>query len=451
MVLIIIMILLAQGRIQGGAIAPPPKTFRRRLFCHSSVVQYTSCLLQWLTRNENWLPNITEIPPPNWALSGSAPGSTLVRPSTHRQICVVRGNFAGKCVIFVVSSLFCSFQVYVLTKVKRFLTRPFFRLNQERPSSLWDRTMVFQTVAFEAAWRWEREKPNILTKLFYSLFARARKRVRNKIRIEKKESNRWQRIAACKYRQSLAKETIETRGAVLPTRNKNVTWPSLSPLPKLHSAGGWQAIANTYSTFSSRWNKLYCCARVWWAFRPLATEAKCEIRVEKRAGMWQRERKVNRERRNNHNRRAGIKTATVSGFSDVVERSNGDGEGNTREKRVWGQIGKKSARFHFLYKKKTKTKQYPGTSDAWKIRHARTEKRGSDATNRKPQKLWNKTKSRARTNVRNALHQVTTIVQTSGFQLGGRDSPVGSWTIYERATGRYFMCTAVLYLVLFGF
>jgi len=33
------------------------------LFCHSSVVMYTSSLLQKWTRNVTWLPNVTEISP----------------------------------------------------------------------------------------------------------------------------------------------------------------------------------------------------------------------------------------------------------------------------------------------------------------------------------------------------------------------------------------------------
>ena len=40
------------------------RSFWRPLFCHSSIVKYTSCLLQLWTRNETWLPNITEIAPP---------------------------------------------------------------------------------------------------------------------------------------------------------------------------------------------------------------------------------------------------------------------------------------------------------------------------------------------------------------------------------------------------
>jgi len=80
-----------QGLIQGaiGTIVPPPlkhrketlftmilynsennipyiRPFCRPLLCHSSVVKYTSFLLQPRSRYETWLPNITEIaPPPN--------------------------------------------------------------------------------------------------------------------------------------------------------------------------------------------------------------------------------------------------------------------------------------------------------------------------------------------------------------------------------------------------
>ena len=68
------------------AVASPPKTYEskffrgdfeqfgkqdsrykailRPLFCHSSVLKYTSSLLQWWARNDTWLPNITEIDPP---------------------------------------------------------------------------------------------------------------------------------------------------------------------------------------------------------------------------------------------------------------------------------------------------------------------------------------------------------------------------------------------------
>jgi len=44
---------------------PDIRQFCRPLFCHSSVVKYTSSLIQWWTHNEAWLPNITEIVPPN--------------------------------------------------------------------------------------------------------------------------------------------------------------------------------------------------------------------------------------------------------------------------------------------------------------------------------------------------------------------------------------------------
>ena len=40
------------------------RPFCRPLFCHSSVVKYTSFLLQYWTRNKIWLPNISEIAPP---------------------------------------------------------------------------------------------------------------------------------------------------------------------------------------------------------------------------------------------------------------------------------------------------------------------------------------------------------------------------------------------------
>ena len=84
-----------QGRIQGGD-RPPPKIYKltlftmiaynsennirnarpfcHPLFCHSSVVKCTSSLLQWWTRNETWLPNITEIAPIT-LLARSAPRS----------------------------------------------------------------------------------------------------------------------------------------------------------------------------------------------------------------------------------------------------------------------------------------------------------------------------------------------------------------------------------------
>jgi len=39
------------------------RPFFHPLFCHNSVVKYTSPLLQQWTRNETWLRNITEIPP----------------------------------------------------------------------------------------------------------------------------------------------------------------------------------------------------------------------------------------------------------------------------------------------------------------------------------------------------------------------------------------------------
>jgi len=48
------------------------RPFCRPLFCHSSVVKYTSSVLQQWTRNETWLPNNIEIAPPN--LAGSASG-----------------------------------------------------------------------------------------------------------------------------------------------------------------------------------------------------------------------------------------------------------------------------------------------------------------------------------------------------------------------------------------
>jgi len=40
------------------------RPFCRLLFCHSSVVKYTSSLLQWRNRYETPQPNITEIAPP---------------------------------------------------------------------------------------------------------------------------------------------------------------------------------------------------------------------------------------------------------------------------------------------------------------------------------------------------------------------------------------------------
>jgi len=40
------------------------KPFHRPLFCHSSVVKYSSSLLQYRNRYETSLANITEIAPP---------------------------------------------------------------------------------------------------------------------------------------------------------------------------------------------------------------------------------------------------------------------------------------------------------------------------------------------------------------------------------------------------
>ena len=48
------------------------RPFFRLLFCLSSFVKYTLCLLQWWTHNETWLPNITEIPPLLTLLARSA-------------------------------------------------------------------------------------------------------------------------------------------------------------------------------------------------------------------------------------------------------------------------------------------------------------------------------------------------------------------------------------------
>jgi len=45
----------------------------RPLFCNSTVVRYTSSVLQQWTRNETWLPNIIEIAPPLNLLAGSDP------------------------------------------------------------------------------------------------------------------------------------------------------------------------------------------------------------------------------------------------------------------------------------------------------------------------------------------------------------------------------------------
>ena len=49
------------------------RTFRRSLFCHSSVVKYASSLVHYRSCYEIWLPNITEIAPPPTLLAGSTP------------------------------------------------------------------------------------------------------------------------------------------------------------------------------------------------------------------------------------------------------------------------------------------------------------------------------------------------------------------------------------------
>ena len=49
------------------------RSFFRPLFCHESVVKYTSSLLQCRSRYETWLPDITEISHPLTLLARSAP------------------------------------------------------------------------------------------------------------------------------------------------------------------------------------------------------------------------------------------------------------------------------------------------------------------------------------------------------------------------------------------
>jgi len=58
------------------------RPFCRSLFCHSSVVTYTSSLLQQRTRNETWLPNIAEIVPSLALLTGPAPEQNKPRNAT---------------------------------------------------------------------------------------------------------------------------------------------------------------------------------------------------------------------------------------------------------------------------------------------------------------------------------------------------------------------------------
>jgi len=67
------------------------RSFCRALFCHSSRVKYTSSLLQKWTRNDTWLPNITEIVPPK--LTG------WIRPCSHwhRSVPEQQKNWASCC------------------------------------------------------------------------------------------------------------------------------------------------------------------------------------------------------------------------------------------------------------------------------------------------------------------------------------------------------------------
>ena len=51
------------------------KPFCRPLFCHSSVVKCSSSLLQQWTRNETWLPDVSEIAPPLILLAWCALGT----------------------------------------------------------------------------------------------------------------------------------------------------------------------------------------------------------------------------------------------------------------------------------------------------------------------------------------------------------------------------------------
>jgi len=113
-----------QGRIQGGRLGQSPplkptkvtfftmifynlensirdiRPFSRPLFCHSSVVKYTSCLLQLWTRNETWLPNITEIAPFN-LLAGCAPGRNVVlTPLCFNKLCLCCQTYAVLCLTF---------------------------------------------------------------------------------------------------------------------------------------------------------------------------------------------------------------------------------------------------------------------------------------------------------------------------------------------------------------
>ena len=79
------------------------RPFLRRLFCHRSVVKYTSSLLPQRSRYETWLPNITEIAPLN-SLAGPAPAWTYSNKAHSFMYCVKR-SLHKRCLIRLFTQL----------------------------------------------------------------------------------------------------------------------------------------------------------------------------------------------------------------------------------------------------------------------------------------------------------------------------------------------------------